>query len=123
MRPEFASREKPTRRFERQLGAQRHRTATNRAWANGSAGKNRRKRAFAQRQPVGRQRKKPERNQPQFDLRSHLQRILGVDRTALPGFSTVNLHTLFSEVGGDVSGFPTVNTSPRGSASAPTCVG
>jgi transposase len=58
--------------------------------------------------PVGRQRKKPERNQPQFDLRSHLHRILGVDLTALPGFSTINVHTLFSEVGGDVSACPTV---------------
>ena len=58
--------------------------------------------------PVGRQRKKPERNQPQFDLRSHLHRILGVDLTALPGFSTSNVHTLFSEFGGDVSAFPTV---------------
>ncbi len=58
--------------------------------------------------PIGRQRKKPERNQPQFDLRSHLHRILGVDLTALPGFSTINVHTLFAEVGADVSQFPTV---------------
>lgn len=56
--------------------------------------------------PVGRQRKKPERNQPQFDLRSHLHRILGVDLTALPGLSTINVHTLFSEIGGDLSKFP-----------------
>jgi transposase len=58
-------------------------------------------------EPIGRQRKKPERNQPQFDLRSHLHRILGVDLTALPGLSTVNVHTVFSEVGGDLSKFPT----------------
>ena len=57
--------------------------------------------------PVGRQRKKPERNQPQFDLRSHLHRILGVDLTALPGLSTINVHTVFSEIGGDLSKFPT----------------
>jgi transposase len=56
--------------------------------------------------PVGRQRKKPERNQPQFDLRTHLHRILGVDLTALPGLSTINVHTLFSEVGSDLSKFP-----------------
>jgi transposase len=56
--------------------------------------------------PVGRQRKKPERNQPQFDLRSHLHRILGVDLTALPGLSTITVPTLFSEVGGDLSKFP-----------------
>jgi transposase len=57
--------------------------------------------------PVGRQRKKPERNQPQFDLRSHLHRILGVDLTALPGLSTINVHTVFSEVGGNLAKFPT----------------
>lgn len=57
--------------------------------------------------PVGRQRKKPERHQPQFDLRSHLYRILGVDLTALPGLSTINVHTVFSEIGGDLSKFPT----------------
>ena len=57
--------------------------------------------------PVGRQRKKPERNQPQFDLRGHLHRILGVDLTALPGLNTITVHTLFSEVGGEVTKFPT----------------
>jgi hypothetical protein len=57
--------------------------------------------------PIGRQRKKPERNQPQFDLRSHLHRILGVDPTALPGLSTITVHTLYSEIGGDLSKFPT----------------
>ena len=56
--------------------------------------------------PVGRQRKQPERNQPQFDLRSHLHRILGLDLTALPGLGTVNAHTFFSEVGGDLAKFP-----------------
>jgi transposase len=57
--------------------------------------------------PVGRQRKKPERHQPQFDLRSHLHRILGVDLTTLQGLSTINVHALFSEVGGDRAKFPT----------------
>jgi len=57
--------------------------------------------------PVGRQRKNPERHQPQFDLRGHLHRILGVDLTALPGLSTINVHTLFAEIGGDLSKFPT----------------
>jgi transposase len=57
--------------------------------------------------PIGRQRKKPERNQPQFDLRGHLHRILGVDLTALPGLSTITVHTFFSEVGTDLSKFPT----------------
>lgn len=57
--------------------------------------------------PVGRQRQKPERHQPQFDLRGHLHRILGVDLTALPGLSTINVHTLFAEIGGDLSKFPT----------------
>jgi len=57
-------------------------------------------------EPVGRQRKKPERNQPQFDLRGQLHRILGVDLTALPGLSTITVHTLFGEVGGDLAKFP-----------------
>jgi transposase len=38
----------------------------------------------------------------------HLHRILGVDLTALPGLSTVNVHTSFAEVGGDLARFPTV---------------
>ncbi|MDR0352085.1 MAG: transposase [Opitutaceae bacterium] len=39
-------------------------------------------------------------------MRTHLHRILGVDLTGLPGLSTINVHTLFSEVGGNLSKFP-----------------
>jgi transposase len=33
--------------------------------------------------------------------------IAGVDLTALPGLSTITVHTLYSEIGGDLSKFPT----------------
>jgi transposase len=56
--------------------------------------------------PARPKRKSPERNQPKFDLRSHLHRILGLDLTAIPGMGTVNAHTFFSEVGFDLSAFP-----------------
>lgn len=56
--------------------------------------------------PAPRRKHSPERNQPHFDLRGHLHRILGLDLTAIPGFSTLNAHTLFSEIGPDLSKFP-----------------
>ncbi len=51
--------------------------------------------------------RKPERNQPRFDVRGHLHRILGVDLTALPGISAVTAHTLYSEIGADLGRFRT----------------
>jgi transposase len=56
--------------------------------------------------PPPRRKHSPERNQPHFDLRGHLHRILGLDLTAIPGFSSLNVHTLFSEIGPDLSKFP-----------------
>jgi transposase len=50
-------------------------------------------------------RHKPRRNEPRFDLRSHLYRIFGVDLTAVPGVSTLTAHTLLTEVGPDLSKF------------------
>src|SRR3989454_1107802 len=38
-----------------------------------------------------------------FDLRSHLERIFGVDLTLLPGFDTLRVQTIFSELGADLS--------------------
>lgn len=52
--------------------------------------------------------RKPERNQPRFDVRSHLHRILGVDLTAIPGLSAITTHTLYSEIGADLSKFRNV---------------
>jgi transposase len=40
---------------------------------------------------------------PNFDLREHLYRILGVDLTAVPGINVTTAHTLLTEVGPDVS--------------------
>jgi transposase len=57
--------------------------------------------------PASRPAKKTQRNEPSFDVGGQLRRILGVDLTALPGLGAVNVHTLFSEVGGDLSKFPT----------------
>ena len=45
-------------------------------------------------------------NQPSFDLRSHLQRIAGVDFTRIDGFDVLNAHTIITEVGLDPSLFP-----------------
>lgn len=50
--------------------------------------------------------KKPRGNEPRFDLRSSFYRILGVDLTQVPGFQTSTLQVLFSEIGADLSKFP-----------------
>ncbi|WP_041740084.1 IS110 family transposase [Calothrix sp. PCC 6303] len=52
--------------------------------------------------------KKTKGNSPQFDLRSHLYRISGVDFTAIDGFGVLTVQTLLSEVGLDPGRFPTV---------------
>ncbi len=51
--------------------------------------------------------KRLKKNQPTFDLRSHLYRITGVDFTAIDGFDVLVSHTMISEVGLDPSKFPT----------------
>lgn len=62
---------------------------------------------------------------PAFDLRSHLERIFGVDLTAIPGFDVLRVQTIFSELGADLSDFPTpasfsswLNLCPKDGASA-----
>ena len=42
-----------------------------------------------------------------FDLRAHFERIFGVDLTAIPGFDVLRVQTIFSELGADLSDFPT----------------
>jgi len=44
-------------------------------------------------------------NEPSFDLRGHLYRVLGVDLTAVPGISALTAHTLLAEIGPDLSRF------------------
>jgi len=52
--------------------------------------------------------KKQPGNAPQFDLRTHLDRINGVDFTQIDGFGALTVLILLSELGLDPSGFPTV---------------
>lgn len=47
-------------------------------------------------------------NAPDFDLRTHLYRISGVDFTRIDGLGVLTVQTILSEVGLDPSGFPTV---------------
>jgi len=61
-----------------------------------------------------------------FDLRTHLERIFGVDLTRVPGFDVLRIQTVFSELGVDLSGkFSTedafsswLNLSPKDGFSA-----
>jgi transposase len=52
--------------------------------------------------------KKQPGNAPQFDLRTHLYRITGVDFTQINGFGALTVLIILSEVGLDPSRFPTV---------------
>jgi transposase len=44
--------------------------------------------------------------QAPFHLPSHLERIFGVDLTRIPGFQVLRIQTIFSEIGADLSKFP-----------------
>jgi transposase len=53
--------------------------------------------------------RKPQRNEARFthtDLRTELYRILGADLTQVPGFQITTIHCLFTELGADLSAFP-----------------
>jgi transposase len=51
---------------------------------------------------------KPQGNQPNFDLRTHLYRISGVDFTQIDGLGVLTIQTIISEVGLDPTRFPSV---------------
>jgi transposase len=51
--------------------------------------------------------KKPSRNAPNFDLRSHLYRISGVDFTQIDGLEALTVQAIIAEVGLDATRFPT----------------
>jgi len=51
---------------------------------------------------------KRSKNQFHFNMESELNRIFGVDLTAIPGISTLTAHTLLAEIGPDLSRFPNV---------------
>ena len=56
--------------------------------------------------PPSRSRKrKPQRNEPNFDLRTHLYRILGTDLTLVDGIDVTTAHVFLAEVGPDLSKF------------------
>lgn len=50
-------------------------------------------------------RKKNGRNSPNFDLKSHMHRLLGTDLTQIDGISDLTVHVVFTEVGPDLSKF------------------
>jgi transposase len=52
---------------------------------------------------------RPRCNEPAFDLRGELYRILGVDLTQVPGFQSPTIHTCFSELGATLDRFPSSN--------------
>ncbi len=55
--------------------------------------------------PVPAARRKPHRKAPAFDFRAELYRVLGTDLTQVPGLQTPTVHTLFAELGADLSAF------------------
>lgn len=58
--------------------------------------------------PLGdpqRTRPKRDKNEPRFDMRSHLYRIFGVDLTRIPGVNVRTASVLLTEVGPDLSRF------------------
>ncbi len=57
---------------------------------------------------IGKRRKKPPGNEPDFDLHRHLYRITGVDFTAIDGLNVLTVQTIISEVGLDSTRNPTV---------------
>lgn len=46
-------------------------------------------------------------NEPDYNLAEHCHRIAGVDLTAIPGFGPQTAHVILTEVGPDLSAFPT----------------
>jgi transposase len=53
-------------------------------------------------------RHKPQGNEPNFDLRTHLYRMSGIDFTQVDGLGVLTVQIILSEVGLDPSRFPTV---------------
>jgi transposase len=49
---------------------------------------------------------KPRKNQPAFDLGAELHRLMGVDLTRIEGIKLVTAQVIYSEVGPDLSDFP-----------------
>lgn len=57
--------------------------------------------------PAARRRQKPRENEPRFDLRTPLHQLTGVDLSQLDGIGPYNALRLLSEIGTDMSRWPT----------------
>jgi len=55
--------------------------------------------------PEKKLKRKPRGNEPTFDLKSHMHRLLGTDLTRIDGISDLTAHVFFTEVGPDLSKF------------------
>ena len=53
--------------------------------------------------------RKPKGNAPNFDLKTHMHRLLGTDLTRIDGISDLTAHVFFTEVGPDLSKFNSAN--------------
>src|SRR4030095_10827975 len=56
-----------------------------------------------------RKKRKTRGNEPTIDLKAELKRICGVDLTSIDGIDVITAQTIVSEIGTDMSGFPTEN--------------
>jgi transposase len=54
-----------------------------------------------------------DKNSPSYDLQSHLFRSYGIDLTQVDGISSLTAQTIFSELGDDLTRFPTVKHFTR----------
>ncbi|MCK4823079.1 IS110 family transposase, partial [bacterium] len=57
--------------------------------------------------PKHHKRRSPSRNEPKFDLNSHLYRITGVDLTRIDGITAYTALTVISEIGFDMGPWKT----------------
>ena len=57
--------------------------------------------------PAARRRQKPQHNEPRFDLRTPLHQLTGVDLSQIDGIGPYNALRLLSEIGTDMSRWPT----------------
>jgi hypothetical protein len=58
--------------------------------------------------PSRKRRRKPKDNEPDFDLRLYLYQMAGVDLTEIDGVNTLTIQVVLSEIGTDMSKWPTV---------------
>lgn len=60
-------------------------------------------------QPKSCSKSKAKNGESSFDLRGHLHRLFGTDLTLIDGISTLTSQNIYTEIGPDLSMFPTVN--------------